>query len=452
MAAITTATPCSAAGVGKVPGVRVVVPGVSGRETGTGRAWSDDGVRDVVVIGAGQAGLSAAYHLRRAGPDPLVLDGGRGPGGAWQDRWDSLTMAETHAVHDLPGVPLPAGDPEERANVAVPRYYAAYERENDLRVVRPVTVHEVAQDPDDPALLRVRATVGTGPDARERTVRTRTVVNATGTWTRPFWPRYPGMETFRGRQLHTHDFRAAEDFAGQHVVVVGGGASATQLLLQVAPHASGTTWVTRREPVWVEEEFSPELGRAAVARVAERTSAGLPPGGVVSVTGRPLTPRYRAGIASGVLRRRPMCARVTATGDESSRGWVAGRVRGRAAVPSGRRHPRGDGIQRGARPPRPARAARAGRRDRPRRHDGGPRPPRPARRLRAERVHDRRQPCRSRGCARRAPRARRDAGPRHGPSPGGRGCTRRTAVGRIATAGGGLRARHGGPPGPTVPG
>ena len=300
----------------EVTDVRAMVDAVAGTTAG----GSGDGVRDVVVVGAGQAGLSAAYHLRRAGLDPLVLDGGRGPGGAWQERWDSLTMAETHAVHDLPGVPLPAGDAAERANVAVPRYYAAYERENDLRVVRPATVDDVAQDPEDPALLRVRASVGAGPDPRVLTVRTRALVNATGTWTRPFWPRYPGMETFRGRQLHTHDFRAAEDFAGQHVVVVGGGASATQLLLQIAPHASGTTWVTRREPVWVEEEFSPELGRAAVARVAARTSAGLPPGSVVSVTGLPLTPRYRAGIASEVLRRRPMFERVTPSGVE----WAAG--------------------------------------------------------------------------------------------------------------------------------
>jgi len=273
-------------------------------------------VLESIVVGAGQAGLSAAHHLRRLGLVPgrtlLVLDDAPAAGGAWQHRWDALTMAETHAVHDLPGVALPAGDPGERANVAVPRYYAEYEREHDLRVERPVRVHAVSEDPDDPALLRVVATT----DGGERVWRTRTLVNATGTWTRPFWPRYPGAESFRGRQLHTHDFRAAEDFAGQHVVVVGGGASATQLLLQVAPHASGTTWVTRREPVWVEEEFSPELGRAAVARVAERTAAGLPPGSVVSVTGLPLTPRYRAGIASGVLRRRPMFARLTATGVE----------------------------------------------------------------------------------------------------------------------------------------
>ncbi|MGO3813903.1 MAG: FAD-dependent oxidoreductase, partial [Cellulosimicrobium funkei] len=78
-------------------GGETAAPGTAGADLlGPGGA-----VHDVVVVGAGQAGLSAAYHLRRAGLDPLVLDGGRGPGGAWQDRWDSLTMAETHAVHDL---------------------------------------------------------------------------------------------------------------------------------------------------------------------------------------------------------------------------------------------------------------------------------------------------------------------------------------------------------------
>ena len=51
---------------------------------------------DVVVIGAGQAGLSSAYFLQRAGFEPddgyVVLDGDRAPGGAWQHRWPSLRM------------------------------------------------------------------------------------------------------------------------------------------------------------------------------------------------------------------------------------------------------------------------------------------------------------------------------------------------------------------------
>ncbi|MDN4163770.1 FAD-dependent oxidoreductase, partial [Nocardioides abyssi] len=47
---------------------------------------------DAVVVGAGPAGLSASYHLRRLGLRHVVLDADRTPGGAWQHRWDSLTM------------------------------------------------------------------------------------------------------------------------------------------------------------------------------------------------------------------------------------------------------------------------------------------------------------------------------------------------------------------------
>ena len=315
--------------------------GRAGRRVGTGVSISPVPARrpapaqpfdvDVLVVGAGQAGLSAAFHLRRRGFVPLGLDGrpstgpGGGasaggprtvvvldaapaPGGAWQFRWPSLTMAQTHAVHDLPGLALDAGDPQESASTAVGRYFGAYEQVNDLRVLRPVAVRAVRDD--GAGALLVEATTPDGPV----TWRARALVNATGTWTKPFWPWYPGRETFAGTQLHTHDFGAAEDFAGRRVVVVGGGASATQLLLQIAPHAASTTWVTRREPVWVGGPFDEGRGRDAVALVDERTRAGLVPESVVSVTGLPLTPAYEAGIASGVLRRLPMFARVVPDG------------------------------------------------------------------------------------------------------------------------------------------
>ena len=51
----------------------------------------------VAVIGAGQAGLSAAYHLRRQGLEYVVLDGEDGPGGAWRHRWRSLRMGTVGA-------------------------------------------------------------------------------------------------------------------------------------------------------------------------------------------------------------------------------------------------------------------------------------------------------------------------------------------------------------------
>jgi cation diffusion facilitator CzcD-associated flavoprotein CzcO len=125
---------------------------------------------------------------------------------------------------------------------------------------------------------------------------------------------------FAGRQLHVADYDGPASFAGQRVVVVGGGTSAVQLLLEIAPVAAATTWVTRREPVWRDESFSPEIGRAAVALVDERVRAGLPPGSVVSVTGLVRTPAVIAGQAAGVLDRRPMFARLVDDGVEWSDG------------------------------------------------------------------------------------------------------------------------------------
>lgn len=56
-----------------------------------------------------------------------------------------------------------------------------------------------------------------------------------GTWSHPFVPYYPGAETFLGEQLHTHGYLGAEHFRGRRTVVVGGGASAVQLLGEMAP-------------------------------------------------------------------------------------------------------------------------------------------------------------------------------------------------------------------------
>ncbi len=110
------------------------------------------------------------------------------------------------------------------------------------------------------------------------------------------------------------EYRGPEEFTDLRVVVVGGGTSAVQLLMEIAPFAAATTWVTRRPPEFHEGPFGDEYGRAAVARVEERVRAGLPPQSVVGVTGLALTPEVRAAQESGVLRRLPMFERITPDG------------------------------------------------------------------------------------------------------------------------------------------
>ncbi|MGW6701589.1 NAD(P)-binding domain-containing protein [Nocardia sp. NPDC055049] len=275
----------------------------------------------ILVIGAGQAGLSAGYHLRKLGLVPerdfRIVDHAPGPGGAWQFRWPSLTLTTVNRVHDLPGMSfaetLPAGSESARAASAVPHYYELYEKRFDLQVQRQVTVKVVCDRTADGQSCAGRGEVLQVETEGAGTLRTRGLINGTGTWEHPFIPRYPGADTFAGRQLHTRDYRTADGFAGKHVVVVGGGISAVQLLDEISLVTS-TTWVTRSEPRWRETPFAEQDGRDAVALVEDRVRAGLPPGSVVSVTGLPLDDRLRAARERGALRRLPMFERIEPTG------------------------------------------------------------------------------------------------------------------------------------------
>jgi cation diffusion facilitator CzcD-associated flavoprotein CzcO len=276
----------------------------------------------VVVVGAGQAGLSAAHHLTRRGfvsalAEPgtgsgsgsgsgsgaertlVVLDADAHPGGAWQHRAESLRMQTVNGIFDLPGMPLPPVDPGEPSRTAVPRYFAAYEERERLPIVRPVRVTAVRAVDDDPdGDLLVESTAGTW--------LTRAVVNATGTWNTPVVPELPGRDDFEGLQRHSRDVARVADLAGMRVAIVGGGISAVQLLEEVSRVAT-TIWYTRREPVFLEHDFTRSLDGVDVERrVAADAAAGRPPASIVSYTGLGWTSYAVEARRRGVLSRRPM--------------------------------------------------------------------------------------------------------------------------------------------------
>lgn len=264
----------------------------------------------VVVIGGGQAGLSAAHHLQRRGfasalTDPeadrtfVVLDAEDGPGGAWRHRWASLTMATVNGIFDLPGLHRSPGDPSTPSHDAVPAYFAEFERTAGLPILRAVTVHSVRRADDDPdGDLVIDSSTGRWT--------ARAIINATGTWTNPVRPRYPGQDAFLGRQLHTQEYVSLDEFRGERVAVVGGGISAVQQLEEIS-RVADVFWYTRREPVFRESGFTPEVeGRETIAKVVADVEAGDPTGSVVSYTQLAWTPYALAAKERGALERRPL--------------------------------------------------------------------------------------------------------------------------------------------------
>ncbi|GAB3041337.1 NAD(P)-binding domain-containing protein [Parafrigoribacterium mesophilum] len=271
----------------------------------------------VVVVGAGQAGLSVSYYLARLGLSPgaefVVFDRGPGTGGAWQLRWEALRIGSAHRINDLPGMDE-LGISFEDAGRTVPArdvvadYYRRYEEHYGFHVQRPAVVHSVFNRGSE--LIVAYETAGSAGE-----LSADVVVNATGTWGSPFVPWYPGRDRFTGRQLHTTDYVDADDFAGQSVVVVGGGTSAIGFLLELENVAAELVWVTRGPIEFRDEgELNLEARVKAVALQDEAARAGRALPSIVSGTGVPVTRRIHAAIQRGLLIPKPMFTAIEPDG------------------------------------------------------------------------------------------------------------------------------------------
>lgn len=213
---------------------------------------------DVLVIGGGQAALAAAYFLRRTQLSFLLLDEQATPGGAWLHGWDSLRLFSPATWSSIPGWPMPASESTYPTRAEVIDYLSRYEQRYQLPVQRPMHVESVERDGD---YLRVRA--------GEHSWRARAVVSATGTWSNPYIPAYPGREQFAGVQLHSAHYSDPTPFAGKRVMIVGGGNSGAQILAEVSKVAE-TLWITPEPPLFLADDVD---GRVLFERATERWRA-----------------------------------------------------------------------------------------------------------------------------------------------------------------------------------
>ncbi|UJW30428.1 NAD(P)/FAD-dependent oxidoreductase [Saccharothrix sp. AJ9571] len=252
-------------------------------------------MNDVVIIGGGQSGLSAARALNHHGIRPIVLEAGAEPTGSWADYYDSLTVFSPARYSGMPGQDFP-GEPENHPHrdevVAYLRHYATT-LDADIRTGVTVTAVE-----NSPAGFVVRTATG-------ESITATGVIAATGSFGNPHRPGLPGQDGFTGRVLHVADYRNPKPYHGERVVVVGGGNSGVQVAYELAEHADVT--LATRTPV----NFLPQHrdGRDVHHWLVESGFDRLPPQWLIHYLGGPLvmdTGDYRAAIDSGRLHRRDM--------------------------------------------------------------------------------------------------------------------------------------------------
>lgn len=197
---------------------------------------------DVLVIGAGPAGLATAACLAPLGLDVKLIDRALEPASSWRHHYERLHLHTVKTHSGLPGLPFPDHAPRYVPRQGVVEYLMAYAEHHGLR---PELGQEVVAIEPAPAgtLARWLATTASG-----EVLATRHVVLATGANRKPSAPELPGQADFGGRILHSRSYRNAAPFAGQRVLVVGMGNTGAEIALDLVEHGVRAA-ISVRSPV-----------------------------------------------------------------------------------------------------------------------------------------------------------------------------------------------------------
>ncbi|MBZ9715401.1 flavin-containing monooxygenase [Deinococcus multiflagellatus] len=178
---------------------------------------------DVIVIGGGQAGLAAGYHLQRSGLTFRILDANTSTGDSWRTRYDTLMLFTPAKRNALPGLPFP-GDPEHYPTKdEVADYLNAYVQAFHLPVEHASPVLQVQTTP-----------AGFTVTTLQTHWTARAVVVATGPFQTPHTPAFARTLAPDVVQLHSSAYRRPTDLPPGRVVVVGSGNSGAQIAQELS--------------------------------------------------------------------------------------------------------------------------------------------------------------------------------------------------------------------------
>jgi putative flavoprotein involved in K+ transport len=267
---------------------------------------------DVVVIGAGPAGLATAAALGEAGIEALVVDRGEHVGTSWRGHYDRLHLHTVRWLSHLPGLRIPAREGRWVSRDGVIRYLEQYAEHHRLNVRTGVEVTAIERAG---AAWRVSSPQGD--------LTARQVVVATGYNHTPYVPDWPGRDGFDGELIHAGAYRNGRPYAGRDVLVVGAGNTGAEIAVDLVEHGAArvrlsfrtpphilrrelgglpaqvTGVLLRRVPARIADELAEPVRRRSVPDLTER---GLPdPGkGVYTRANRGEIPILDVGLIDAV--------------------------------------------------------------------------------------------------------------------------------------------------------
>jgi putative flavoprotein involved in K+ transport len=220
-----------------------------------GKNWSDlraeeqaftDREPAVLIVGAGQAGLSIAARLKRLGVDTLVVDKLPRVGDVWRTRYHALALHNKVPLNHMPYMPFPPSWPDFLPKDMLGNWLETYAWAMECNVWTGTTLVEGTYDE---AAGHWQARVRRA-DGSERVLRPRHLVFANGVAGKPRLPKAPGLADFQGEIIHTHGYTEGSRWRGKNALVLGTGTSGHDIAQDLHGHGANVKMI-QRGPVTV---------------------------------------------------------------------------------------------------------------------------------------------------------------------------------------------------------
>ncbi|MGG8380695.1 flavin-containing monooxygenase [Bacillus sp. R-CC1] len=180
-------------------------------------------MKDLIIIGAGQAGLTMGYYLKQEGYNFLLLEAGKQVGDSWRNRYDSLQLFTPRSYSSLPGMTLIGEKNEFPCKDEIATYLEEYARHFQLPVQLQTEVLKIKKEKE---IFELHTPT--------EILQTKKVIIASGGFQQPFIPSVSANLSSHILQIHSSQYKSPSQIPKGKVLVVGGGNSGMQIAVELA--------------------------------------------------------------------------------------------------------------------------------------------------------------------------------------------------------------------------